>query len=97
MHLTLRTSTRRRLGYFDWLLLSHSSLREVLFYFTSLHPRSNWRNCGVEFVPVCEKNIGTRRVRQKSKENIFVRELTVKLADEMEMYETCRTRDEIKG
>ena len=30
-------------------------------------------------------------------ENIFVRELTVKLADEMEMYETCRMRDEIKG
>ena len=95
MHLTLRTSTRRRLGYFDWLLLFHSSLRKVLFYFTSLHPRSNWRNCRVEFVPVCEKNIGTRRVRQM--ENIFVRELTVKLADEMEMYETCRMRDEMKG
>ncbi|KAK2552487.1 hypothetical protein P5673_026583 [Acropora cervicornis] len=46
----------------------------------------------VKFVPVCEKNIVTRRM-----ENIFVRELTVKAADEMEIYETYRIGNEIWG
>ena len=51
--------------------------------------------CRVEFVPVCEKNTGTRRVKQMK--NIFVPELTVKAADKMEIYETYRIRNEIKG